>query len=128
MDNITVLKSFYEEIKKNNSIIFNFLKVSEFERYLFLSISKVINEKYDYELKGLTESHIKRIENAINMTKNDKILLNHAFELNTMIAKRTITMGYGGNSEKKITKNYKLKLFIDSLEQYIKEYESKNSI
>lgn len=43
-----------------------------------------------------------------------------------MIATRTITMGYGGNAEKKIIKNHKLDKFIEELKEYVEEYEREN--
>ncbi|MDQ0271924.1 hypothetical protein [Cytobacillus purgationiresistens] len=125
MKSIEILKSFYREINKDKTLIFNYSKVSEFERNLFISISNFINKKYNYQLKGLTKLHFHRLENAIDITSDDKILINRANKLNSMITTRTITMGYGGNAEKKIIKNYKLDIFIEALKEYIEEYERK---
>lgn len=126
MGNIEVLKSFYEEISNDKTMIFNYSKVSDFERNLFISISSFINDKYHYQLKGLTELHFSRLKNAVDIQNDDITLIQNAFKLNSMIVKRTITMGYGRYSEKKIIKNYKLEIFIDDLKEYIEEYERKN--
>lgn len=126
MRNIDILKSFYEEISNDKSMIFNYSKVSEFERNLFLSISNFINEKYDYQLKGLTKLHFNRLMNAVIIENDDNFLIQKAFKLNSMIAKRTVTMGYGGYAEKKIIKNYKLEKFIEDLKNYIDEYDRIN--
>ncbi|KGR91885.1 hypothetical protein CD30_02975 [Ureibacillus massiliensis 4400831 = CIP 108448 = CCUG 49529] len=126
MKNIDILKSFYEKISNDKSMIFNYSKVSEFERNLFISISNFINDKYGYQLKGLTKLHFSRLKNAIDIENDDKALIQNAFKLNSMIAKRTVTMGYGGYAEKKIIKNYKLEIFIEDLKEYIEEYERKN--
>ena len=126
MRSIEILISFFEEINKNKTLIFNYSMVSEFERHLFLSISNFINNKYNYQLKGLTKLHFNRLKNALDIESDDKKLIQCAFKLNSMIATRTITMGYGGNAEKKIIKNYKLDIFIEELKEYIEEYERKN--
>ncbi|WP_342507318.1 hypothetical protein [Sporosarcina sp. FSL K6-2383] len=126
MKSIEILKSFYEEINKNKTLIFNYSKVSEFERNLFISISNFIYKKYNYQLKGLTKLHFSRLENAIDIVSDDKVLIDYAYKLNSMIATRTITMGYGGNAEKKIIKNHKLDKFIEELKEYVEEYEREN--
>jgi len=127
MDTIEYLKEFCEEVISDKTTIFNYSKVSEFERNLFISVSKFINDKYDYSLKGLTKLHYARLNKAIGIDKEDMKLVRGAFKLSSMITKRTITMGYGGGyAEKKIIKNYKLELFLSDLEDYIKEFSSKN--
>ena len=87
-----------------------------------------MNEKYAYNLKGLTKLHYVRLNNAITIKSEDMNLVRGAFKLNSMITKRTITMGYGGGySEKKVIKNYKLELFLGDLEDYINELSNKSS-
>lgn len=51
MKSIEILKSFYEEINKNKTLIFNYSKVSEFERNLFISISNFIYKNITISLK-----------------------------------------------------------------------------
>lgn len=127
MGSIEYLKLFYEEVHNDKSTIFNYSKVSEFERNLFISISKFLDEKYNYSLKGLTKLHYIRLNNAIRIKEEDIKLIREAFELNSMITKRNVTMGYGGGySEKKIIKNYKLESFLVDLKDYIDELDIKS--
>lgn len=129
MEAIEYLKAFYEEVHSDKSTIFNYSKVSEFERNLFISISKYLDEKYDYSLKGLTKLHYARLNKVIRIKDEDMKLVRGAFRLNSMITKRAVTMGYGGGySEKKVIKNYKLELFLMDLEDYLSEFSKNGSV
>ena len=123
MRNLNNIKEFLNELENDKSIIFNYLKVSNFERELFLSISEYFTEYYNYELKGLTRSHYVKLLQVIEPKGNSKKLIEKAFSINSMITKRTVNMGYGGHSEMKVIKNYKLELFIFTLNEYISLYE-----
>ena len=124
MEPINFLEEFYSGIINDNSLIFDYLKVSEFERNLFLSVSKFVYRKYDYELKGLMEVHLIRLKENVNLQEEDSRLINRAFSLHTMILERTTTMGYGQKSKRKVRKSYKLNYFIEELGKYIREYQN----
>ncbi|WP_416150821.1 hypothetical protein ACM26V_07600 [Salipaludibacillus sp. HK11] len=124
MRNLDNIRIFHEELEKDKSLIFDYARVSRFERELFLSIAEYINDKYEYELKGLTKKHYRKLVNEIDSEHGNLELIKEAFKLNSMITKRTISMGYGGYAEKKIVKNYKLNLFLKTLKHYIHLYEN----
>jgi ABC-type sulfate transport system substrate-binding protein len=126
MRNIDALKVFYDEINKDKTLIFNYQKVSGFERNLYLSISNFMKNNYGYQLKGLTKVHFKRLFEEVNIRDGDIGFVEYAFELHSMIGKRSITMGYGSYA-KKIIKNHKLEAFIKHLRDYIEELERKTS-
>lgn len=123
-ESIIFLKTFYSKLSDDKSIIFDYLLVSEFERFLFLSVSNTIKNKYDYELKGLKRIHVQRVNSSVDLDKNDYELIKIAFRLNSILSKRSITMGYGNYSERKIANNEKLSDFITILKDYIEKLEN----
>ncbi|XQY92503.1 hypothetical protein ACNRWW_03500 [Metabacillus sp. HB246100] len=122
------LKGFLRDIRGDKAEIFNFEKVSSFERELFLSIQGVLNEKYDYHLDGLTNIHLRKFKEYLNK-KNVQIngvtenLVEQAFDIYNMISKRNIYLGYGSTETKLTIKNEKYEKLTKAIENYINIYE-----
>ncbi|TKI82197.1 hypothetical protein [Bacillus mycoides] len=127
MSKLEVLKGFLEELKNDKSVIFNFEKVSNFERMLFLSIQGVLNEKYNYNLDGLTNIHLMKFKanlqrRDIHLDKDINDVVTYAFGLYEVLMKRNLSLGYGASELEEVTENENLGQFKETLERYIKVY------
>ncbi|UOO43802.1 hypothetical protein I0292_26505 (plasmid) [Priestia megaterium] len=130
MKKLDELKSFLEELKQDKATIFIFEKVSNFERELFISLRNILNEKYEYELMGLTGNHLVDFKESVrgkNVYIDEDIytLITGGFNLFAMLTKRNISLGYGESESTSTTviENKNLISFIETLEEYIKIYE-----
>ncbi|MGG0496406.1 hypothetical protein ABEY62_25905 [Priestia megaterium] len=130
MNKLDELKGFLEELKQDKATIFIFEKVSGFERELFLSLRNILNKKYDYELMGLTLTHLADFKESVKGTSiylDEDIysLITSGFKLSSMLTKRNLSLGYGETESTPTTviENENLRNFIVILEEYIKTYE-----
>lgn len=130
MKKLDELKSFLEELKQDKATIFIFEKVSNFERELFISLRNILNEKYEYELMGLTGNHLVDFKESVRgksvyIDEDIYTLITGGFNLFAMLTKRNISLGYGESEPTSTTviENKNLISFIETLEEYIKIYE-----
>jgi len=102
MRDIINIKTFLDEIESDKSIIFDYKKVSNFERELFLSTSTLLQRNYQYDLQGMTRVHYKKLKEEISSLDKYEELIETAFILSSMITARTTELGYGRSNDKKI--------------------------
>lgn len=129
MKKLEETRKFLKELKSNKAIIFNFERISDFERELFLSIHGVLSEKYNYHLDGLTNIHFIKFKKYL---KDRNILLDSdinrlvtlGLSLYAMISERNLTLGYSFSESKKKIENANLVNFIETIEKYINVYEN----
>ncbi|AOZ92906.1 hypothetical protein [Paenibacillus crassostreae] len=118
MRNVEKLNAFLEEVENEKSVIFDYKKVSSFEREIYMSIHNLLNKNYSYELKGMSTVHYDSLREEVPLEEKDVEIIETGFQLSSMITSRTTSFGYGSHTAKTI-KNYKLDLFIEVLKKFI---------
>lgn len=128
MRELDTLRKILEDIRENKTIIFDYEKVSNLERELFLSVNRLMKVKFDYELDGFNNTHLMKFLDYLKRSKVDadeqvRDLITTGFILNSMITKRNLSLGYGETDSHKVIENKNLVQFLETLEKYIENYE-----
>jgi ABC-type branched-subunit amino acid transport system ATPase component len=123
---LLIIKNFYQDVQKEKRLVFNYERLTDFERALFLTTKSIIKKTYDYNIGGLTEKHKKRFQNYLTLNFDTKsvqadIIIEHSFSIYSNIIERSVSLDYGGESKIKSVKNFDL--FINDINEYLIKYE-----
>ncbi|ALC84719.1 hypothetical protein AM499_02005 [Bacillus sp. FJAT-22090] len=128
MEKLPNMKIFLKKLKKDKTLVFNYEKLSLFERELFLSSQNLLIENYGIRLWGISRYHYKKFikemeEQNLRLDSNIKKLVELSLEINNIVNNRSGNLGYGGTSTRENKKNAKLDLLIEYIGDYIQLYE-----
>ena len=128
LEKLPNMKIFLKKLKKDKTLVFNYEKLSLFERELFLSSQNLLIENYGIRLGGISRYHYKKFikemeEQNLRLYINIKKLVELSLEINNIVNNRSGNLGYGGTSTQENRKNAKLDLLIEYIGNYIQLYE-----
>ncbi|MCI3195176.1 hypothetical protein GXP75_05785 [Bacillus sp. HU-1818] len=127
--NIDKMECFLKEIKKDKSVIFEFEKISSFERELFLSIQLILFERYNYHLDGLTNTHFNTFfdhlkKRDIVLDTKIKEIIHYALSVYLILTDRNVSLGYNVLPTDNTIEDDDWEKIIVNIERYIEKYKS----